>query len=103
VPETLKKQPSESFLYDMDFGPRLQTAETITAIVSIAQQLVDPDTGARTTTTDLTISAQAISGEKVQCRIAAGLTGKLYVITFKITSGLGNSVEAEGYLLIEDT
>lgn len=103
MPSTNKKQPSESFLYDMDFTPRLQLAETISSIVSIAQQVEDPTTGVRSTTVDLTISAQANSTKAVQCRIASGLTGKLYLITFKVTTSAGNTVEAEGYLAVDDT
>jgi hypothetical protein len=51
------------------------------------------------------LSAQASSGERVQVRIAGGSSGKLYLITFKITTNApqSNTVEAEGYLLVENT
>jgi hypothetical protein len=103
MPDTLRKQPSESFLYDMDFAPRLKVGETVTSITSIVQQELNTDTLARTTTTDLTLSGQAFSGQLVQVRITAGLTSKAYVLTFKVGTSLSNSVEAEGILLVTDT
>lgn len=103
MPSTLKKQPSESYLYDMDFTPRLALAETIAGVTSIAQQIEDATTGVRTTTTDLTISGQANTTKNVQCRIAGGTAGVLYVVTFVVTTSAGNTVEAEGYLAVENT
>lgn len=100
--DLLEKQPTESRLYDMDFGPRLAAAEAVSSLTSVTQQEVDQDTGARSPTTDLTISDQAISGQLAQARIAGGVNGKLYLVTFLVTTDLGNTVEAEGLLLVRD-
>jgi hypothetical protein len=96
--QTLRKQPSESWLYDMDFAPRLADADVIASVISIAQQEYNTDTGALSSTTDLTFSSQAFSGQKVQVRISGGTHGKTYLITFKVTTSAGNSAEAEGFL-----
>lgn len=101
--DTIQKQPAESWLYDFNFAPRLAVGETITSISSVTQQLVDQTTGVRSATSELTISGQAATGQVAQARIAAGLTGKLYVITMVVGTSLSNTAEMEGYLLVQDT
>lgn len=103
MPGSVTKQPSESWLYDMDFGPRLATAETILSITSIEQAKLNTETLERTVTTDLTISSQAASGQVAQCRISGGTNGSVYVVTFKVGTSLGNTAEAEGLLVVTDT
>lgn len=103
MPGTVKKQPSESWIYDMDFAPRLAVGETISSIVSVAQQKLDLDTLIRSTTTDLTFASQAFSGQNAQVRISGGTDGSVYVITFKVNTSLSNIAEAEGLLSVSDT
>lgn len=103
MPGSVTKQPSESWLYDMDFAPRLATAETITSITSIGQEKLNTETLERTTSTDLTISNQAATGQVAQCRISGGTNGSVYVVTFKVGTSLGNAAEAEGLLVVTDT
>ncbi len=103
---TVSKQPWESWLYDFNFAPRLQAGELISSIDSITQEEVTDLTAAPPTlgaTTDLTISEEAASLQIVQCRIAGGEAGKLYKLTARALTELGNSAECEGYLLVEDT
>lgn len=104
MPDLLEKQPSESRLYDMDFGPKMvqSPAEAITSVDSVAQleQLAD---GTRVATTDLTFpSAATFALQIAQQRIEVGLDGKTYVVTYIVSTDLGNTLEAEGLLLVID-
>lgn len=101
--DTLSKQPSESRLYDMDFSPRIAAAETLTGTPTVTEKTINQDTGVKTVSTDLTIGIPTASGQLAQVRISVGLDGVLYEVTFKADTSLGNSVEAEGLLLVQDT
>lgn len=89
---TLKKQLTESRLYDLDFSANLATGELLSTIVS----LVAAPTG-------LTLSDQAIwtSGRGVQVRIAGGVAAS-YKITAVVTTSAGNTLEGEGVLNVSD-
>lgn len=104
MPDLLEKQPSESRLYDMDFSPKMvaSPAELITSVDSVSQleQLAD---GTRVVTTDLVFpSAATFSLQVAQQRIEVGLDGKTYVVTYIVSTDLGNVLEAEGLLLVID-
>ena len=101
--DTLTKQPSESRLYDMDFSPRIAAAENLTGTPVVTEKTVDQDTGAKTVSSDLTIGIPTSSGQIAQVRISGGLDGVLYEVTFKASTTLSNSVEAEGLMLVQDT
>ena len=101
--DTLSKQPSESRLYDMDFEPRIAELETLTGTPAVSEKTINQDTGVKTVTTDLTLGIATASGQTAQVRISGGLDGVLYEVTFKANTSLGNSVEAEGLLLVQDT
>lgn len=92
MPDTLCKQPSESWLYDMDFSPRLQLAETLTGITSVTADQAG-----------LTLGSPIFSGKTGQVRISGGTAGLTYKLTWLATTDLGNTVEAEGFLFVEDT
>jgi hypothetical protein len=100
--DTLNKQPAESRLYDMDFSPRIATTEILSGVPTVSEKTVNQDTGAKTVSTDLTIGTASISGQIAQVRISGGLDGVLYEITFVSGTSLGNTVEAEGLLLVQD-
>lgn len=102
MPDTLDKQPQEDRLYDMDFSPRLADLESLTGTPAVSEQTVDQDTGALTTTTDLTFGTATISGQVAQVRISGGLADILYKVTFLATTDFANTVEAEGFLLVQD-
>ncbi len=104
MPDLLEKQPSESRLYDMDFSPKMvqSPAEAITSVDSVAQLEQLPD-GTRVATTDLTFpSAATFALQIAQQRIEVGLDGKTYVVTYIVSTDLGNTLEAEGLLLVID-
>jgi hypothetical protein len=104
MPDLLEKQPAESRLYDMDFSPKMvQTpAELITSVDSVTQLEQQAD-GTRVPTTDLVFpSAATFSLQVAQQRIEVGLDGKTYVVTYIVSTDLGNILEAEGLLLVID-
>ena len=102
MPDTLDKQPQEDRLYDMDFSPRLAAAESLTGTPGVTEQTVDQDDGSLTTTSDLTFGTATVSGQVSQVRISGGLADVLYKVTFLATTDFANTVEAEGFLLVQD-
>lgn len=102
MPDTLDKQPAESRLFDMDFSPRLAAAESLTGTPTVTEETVDQDTGALTPSVDLTFGTATVSGQIAQVRISGGTDGVLYKVTFVATTDLSNTVEAEGFLLVQD-
>lgn len=102
MPDTLDKQPAEDRLFDMDFAPRLSDGESLTGTPTVTEETVDQDDGSLTTTTDLTFGTATVSGQIAQVRISVGLDGVLYKITFLATTDFSNTVEAEGFLLVQN-
>lgn len=92
----LTKQPSESRIYAFNFSANLASGETIVA---------SPVPTVTATPTGLTISSVApdSTGKKVQCRIASGTDGIQYKVTSTATTSLGNTLEEEGDLVVENT
>jgi hypothetical protein len=102
MPDLLEKQPAESRLYTMSFAPKMEDSESITGVNSVAQVLVDDD-GTESATTDLTFAnPPSASGQNAQQRIAAGLDGNTYKVTFLVTTSLANVLEADGFLHVCD-
>ena len=102
MPDTLDKQPAEDRLFDMDFSPRLSTGESLSGTPSMTQELVDQNDGSLTVTTDLTLGTPTVSGQIAQIRISGGVDGSLYKVTFLSTTDFANTVEAEGFLLVQN-
>lgn len=86
MPTTLTKRPAESRLYNLDFAELLATGETLLTIVSVAADTPDGATA-------LTLSGTAISGTKVQVRIAGGTALYTYEITATVTTSDGNTLQ----------
>lgn len=103
--DLLEKQPAESRLYDMDFSPKMvQTPapEAITSVDSVTQLEVLED-GSTQATTDLVFPTSAtFNGQVAQQRIESGVDGKTYKVTYVVSTDLGNTLEAEGLLLVID-
>lgn len=102
MPDTLDKQPAEDRLFDMDFSPRLSTGESLGGIPIVTEETVDQNDGSLTPTTDLTIGPAVTSGTIAQVRISGGTDGTLYKITFLAATDFANTVEAEGFLLVQN-
>jgi hypothetical protein len=89
--QTLKKQPSESRVYDMDFAANMVAGETVTAVSSV---VVDP--------VGLTIGTAVFSGQRIQFRLSAGTAGITYKITVVVATSAGNTLEGDGLLRVEN-
>jgi hypothetical protein len=91
-PQTLIKQPSESRLFSMDFSALLAPSETVTGVTSVTALPAG-----------LTLSGSAVaSGATANQRILGGAGGVMYKVTFVVTTSLGNTLEGEGLLKVED-
>lgn len=90
--ETLKKQPSESRLYTMDFSANLTTSETLASITSVTADIVG-----------LSLGVPVLGSRSAQVRISGGTADVMYKITWVVVTSAGNTLEAEGYLLVENT
>lgn len=91
--QTLIKQPNESRIYTMSFEANLGSGETLSAVSSFTGS---PD--------GLTIADASVSsdGKKAQARISDGTAGEGYKITVVATTSFGNTLEAEGALVVKD-
>lgn len=90
--ETLKKQPSESRLYTMDFSANLTTSETLASVTSVTADV-----------SGLTIGTPVLGSRSAQVRISGGTADVVYKVTWIVVTSAGNTLEAEGYLRIENT
>ena len=89
--EILTKQPGESRLYDIDFAPLLATNDTIASVTSVT-----------TAQSGLVIGSPAFTTPKVQVRISEGTDGTLYKITAIIVSTVGDTLETDVFLRVEE-
>ena len=87
----LTKQPAENRLFDFDFAGKMRTGETISTVVSV----VAAPSG-------LTVGATAFSGQVAQVRLSGGTDQTEYILTCKVTTSAGNTLELDGLLWVED-
>ncbi len=92
----LTKQPIESRIYAFNFSANLATGETIVA---------SPVPTVTATPNGLTITSVGVdsTSKKVQCRIASGTHGVQYKLTATATTSLGNVLEEDGDLVVDNT
>jgi hypothetical protein len=91
----LEKQSGETRSFTMDFSNLMTSAETISSVDSSTQKYLNGDTS-----TDLTISSVAISGQTVTFNVAGGTNGKRYRIEHTITTSLSQILIGDGILRI---
>lgn len=108
----LKKQPSESDTYSIDFTDELASGEILSTLTSVLA--IPIGTTADDETIDLTLTNKKINdsiingtiavGKAVQFDIAAGLSGYEYIITAKVVTSVGSrNLEADVVLLVVDS
>lgn len=91
---SVKKQPSESRLYSMDFSALLAKGETVVSVTSVT---ITP-----TTSSPLTVSGvPTASGVLAQFRLIDGLTGQRYKLDVIVTTSSGNILEGDGLVQVE--
>lgn len=88
-----EKQPGEDEVFNVYF-PTLAPGENITSVVSF--------TFTPSTSPDLTLGTPTFSGKYAQVRIADGLSGTTYRGTVRVTTSLGNTVEADVKLVVKE-
>lgn len=89
--QTLRKQPSESRLYEMKFDALLGPGVTVASVTSVTPV---PLTGITI------VGGPTFSGKSVFQRISAGTLGVSYKFTIIIVDSAGNTVEGEGRMAI---
>lgn len=96
----LKKQPSESRLYDFDFSAKMREGDSVASIVSVSAA----NRGNVAGSGDVALVASAISGQFVQLRIEGGDDKEDYKITAKITTTpAGDTLEGDGMLYVRNS
>lgn len=85
------KDPNDDIDVSFDWTDELAEGETI----STATVTVDPSG-------ELTIQPAVINGGLVSTRIAAGVLGKTYWLTFQITTSLGNTLNRKASQAVAD-
>lgn len=89
--ETLAKTPTEEKYYTMDFSEELETAETVTSVVSWVFTPTGP-----------TAATPAISpdGKKVQALVSGGTDGVTYTATVTVETSGGETLQGSGRLMV---
>lgn len=93
APQQHTKQPGETIKYTMDFSAWLASTDTIT------DPVVTSELRSGCSSSDLTISSVAVSGQTVTMLISGGVAGKVYRIEVTVTSGV-QTLEGDGILKI---
>ena len=88
------KQPAEIVTLAVDFGPLLAPGETL------ASAGVTAETEALTVA--LLPEGSAVSGSRVQARVAGGVDGSQHKLTFLATTSAGHRYEEEVALWIRE-
>jgi len=96
------KQPTETRTYDVTFLSLLVTGETVSSVDSVTQRVMDPVTGARTATTDLTIVGNTLVTPVVSVQLSGGVEGVLYDVTVEVTASNGDIIEQQFRLYVTD-
>lgn len=100
---TLSKRAGETRLYTMDLSnlPEIVGGDTIASVTTI---LCTGVVGTGGSTSDLTLSSKAVtsSNKGGQCKIAGGVDGCTYQLSFALLSTAGYTLVGIGYLLVED-
>lgn len=90
--QRLRKQPSESRVYEMKFDAKMASADSITGVVSFTY----------TPTGTISVAAPSFAGKSVFARVSGGATGEKYKFTGVVSTSAGDQLEGEGYLELFD-
>ena len=94
---THTKQPGESYKVAVDFAKRLQSGEALATPTVTSKKVSDGSDSSGTI-----VSQVAVSGTKVEARLAAGTHGDDHTVQYRSTTNLGNTYEDEITLLIRE-
>jgi hypothetical protein len=96
----LTKQPGENILFDMPLAKIMRTGDTISGYVATFPTYTNM--GKVASSTNITIVSSTYSGTTAQIRISAGQANENYKITVRVTTTLGDTIEADGMLYVRD-
>lgn len=89
----IKKKAAEKLAVGMDFGPWMQSGETISTINDVSTEECD---GA----SPITFSNEVISGTKVNFFVEGGTAGIRYTVVVNITTSSGEILIGDGQLVV---
>lgn len=89
--KTLKKQPGETRAFGMDFSNKMVKTESIQSVDNVTS-----------TPAGLTFGANSISGQVATTLISGGTHGKTYIVTVTVTTDIGQVLENEGILEVNE-
>ncbi len=92
----LAKQPSEERVFRMDFANKMTTKLASVVSVSAVKQ------GRKTGSSSIAITDAALLGTAISMVISGGTDGEAYKVTGKVLDEGGNTLEADGLLLVRD-
>ena len=98
--QTLKKQPSETTTFQMDFRGVLSLGDTITSINDNFAGVVSSKNPSPTSVTFGTVTSTSTT---VKVQIIGGSHKTLYKITILVNTLLGDVLEGDGLLYVENT
>lgn len=87
----LTKQPSETLIAFIEFSDQLASGDSLASITSVTEA-----------TGGITIASTSITGTKVKGTYSGGTDGTAYHIVAIVTTTLGETLEADVYLLVAD-
>lgn len=90
---SVDKQPWEEFDIDVTFAAPLAQYSPADTIASISVTSNDPA---------LVVDRQSYSGAVVKAWVSAGLTGRTYTVTFRVTTTGGRKFEAEAKVKVRE-
>jgi hypothetical protein len=95
APETCYKDPDEVAIYTFDFTRKVNPDETVLAIISI---VVTPSSG-------ITLASNTVldDGLRISTKISGGSAGSDYVLTAKVTTSDGETLEESGRLRVRSS
>lgn len=96
----LTKQPGENLLLDMPLAERMRTGDTISGFVATFPSFTNM--GKVAESADIAIVSSAYSGTTAQVRVSGGQHLENYKITVRVTTTLGDTVEADGMLYVRE-
>lgn len=92
-PPTVYKQVGEARVMTFDFGSKMNTSDTVTAVVG----------GALDSPVGITVSAPTITGNKVSALISGGsITNTPYRISCRVTTSQGETLELDVNVRVAD-
>ena len=96
--QTLTKQTYEERIFQFDFSGKLEAGATLASLVSCTSA----NQGFVSGSANVTISGAAVSGTFLQALFLGGTSGEVYKITARAVDSLGQKLEADGVLRVQD-